>query len=708
MSSRLIALCFCFLVTLPLQADPTLRVLNPTRAWQNYQGTIEEALVSMRPRGAYMEVGLYLTFSARSSGLPANTQLEVEYKFSLPEGSIVTDSWLWVGDDIMQALIIDQWTAASIYEGIVNRRRDPSILYKRGPDNYELRVYPLLLNDTRKVKLTYLVPIDVVDTQASVPLPLELLEDSRHPVKNLDVLAWSYDETASPGILEGAGPGFELKNDPRLGFHYRQTLNLTALPHRARLNLTVPIPFDDGLYLSSYQGKENNYYQLILQPSSVLGATTSRKVAVLIDNDAGNASIDRAQLMQQVRASLKATLSHTDFFNLFVSQLDVKQYAAGWLPADDATIDDAFDEIGVPATYSSLPALLKRGFEFIQRQGNEGTVLLISASDQFGTNQVANQLLRDLGANSFGGNVQVIDYQDRSVDQFRINGVWYRGNGYLYTNLSRATGGSYVTLSDGSSLTAVLPQAIRANGRTLTAVDLYTSLSSGFTYGRTTSLSSDGLHSASEPIVQIGKYVGAPPFSITFSGINRQDAFSVTRDVAADAVVQADSSSEKAWVGNYIRELERLPESNPLINEILNLSLEHRVLSQYSAFLALEPSDTTRACTSCVDESAATNVDDDPELPQADSLLQVYPNPFSSVTNIEVSIPASLAGDAVSLTVFDVLGRAVRQLPLRRSGGRHTLQWDGSGDDGRRLAAGVYMVVLSTPHGTRSLKAVLY
>ena len=67
-----------------------------------------------------------------------------------------------------------------------------------------------------------------------------------------------------------------------------------------------------------------------------------------------------------------------------------------------------------------------------------------------------------------------------------------------------------------------------------------------------------------------------------------------------------------------------------------------------------------------------------------------YPNPF----NPAVMIPLELATDAarVSLTVYDVLGRRVRQVwqgPLQAGGHRFT--WDGRDDAGKDVAAGVYL-----------------
>ena len=67
-----------------------------------------------------------------------------------------------------------------------------------------------------------------------------------------------------------------------------------------------------------------------------------------------------------------------------------------------------------------------------------------------------------------------------------------------------------------------------------------------------------------------------------------------------------------------------------------------------------------------------------------------YPNPFNPV----VVLPLDLATDAaqVSLTMYDVLGRRVRQVWNGSLGvGSHRFTWDGRDEAGKAVAAGVYI-----------------
>jgi hypothetical protein len=82
------------------------------------------------------------------------------------------------------------------------------------------------------------------------------------------------------------------------------------------------------------------------------------------------------------------------------------------------------------------------------------------------------------------------------------------------------------------------------------------------------------------------------------------------------------------------------------------------------------------------------------------------PNPFSGDVTIRYRLPAD--SPSVSIDVFDVAGRLVRTL---REGpadaGEHDATWDGTGDQGRRVASGVYFVRAQVAETTLERKVVL-
>jgi hypothetical protein len=81
-----------------------------------------------------------------------------------------------------------------------------------------------------------------------------------------------------------------------------------------------------------------------------------------------------------------------------------------------------------------------------------------------------------------------------------------------------------------------------------------------------------------------------------------------------------------------------------------------------------------------------------------------WPNPFSSRTTIQFSLPERTE---VNLRVFDIAGREVRTLvdgPL--PGQWHDVVWDGRDDLGREVPGGIYFLRLGAEERVLTRKLV--
>ena len=90
----------------------------------------------------------------------------------------------------------------------------------------------------------------------------------------------------------------------------------------------------------------------------------------------------------------------------------------------------------------------------------------------------------------------------------------------------------------------------------------------------------------------------------------------------------------------------------------------------------------------------------DPEV-LAPSLGAPHPNPTAGAVTLPVRL--STPGPA-RLDVVDTLGRTVRSLALDLPGGTSTASWDGLDASGRPVAAGLYLVRLTTEAGTAAVR----
>lgn len=685
-------------------AQNQLTVSDVRNSWVVRQGTIEAATLSLRPQGLYMECGLYLTFSAQ--GASFNTfgdSLEVVLNFTLPEGSTVHDSWLWVGDDIVQARILDRWSATNIYEGIVKRRQDPSILTKKSATQYQLRVFPMHKNSTRRVKITWLQPLNFKKNQTELALPYHILQASKNVVPQLNLLVWTDDRFKKPAIAGNPSIAFAPKSDPQLGSYSSASISSNFYSEGSALRLSSP--FRDGFYLSAFDDGNEQFYQMALQPRYFLPTAPPRKVAVLLDYSAVANAPSQAALLDAAKNELLNSLDSTDSFNLFFSNLLIGKAANHWLPAHPDTIQKVFTGLQNPiSSYSNLMPLLQTGVAWVQAYGADGEIVLATNSSQVSELTQANELLHDFETLLVPAvPVHVVNFNQSTYPYIWLGGTYYYASSYFLYNLAGISGGICHQTLNTQTLANAFSKCFSELENTLESFDLSVEAEGGFCYGEFGIGQGSSLLQLDRPFVQLGKFVGGAPFYIELNGLQDNQLIHFEVEIPASGIVPADTLLRDAWYGRYLQALETEQQTQNVINTVLFNSLRERVLSKYSAFLCLENQDWI--CEECVDETQTTTTED--LNATRDSTLTAQPNPFADRTTIVVQMPSAtkIVGQP-TLEIFDATGRLVRLFDLSLQSGQARMEWDGTALSGGEAAPGVYVAMLKMNGQTRTLKLV--
>ena len=98
--------------------------------------------ITISPHGDWADVELHETYENKTLNLE-----EILYYFSLPESATVTGVWLGETDDRSLRYpfqVSTRGAAQQVYKNEIQRRVDPALLEQVGPQNYRLRVYPIL------------------------------------------------------------------------------------------------------------------------------------------------------------------------------------------------------------------------------------------------------------------------------------------------------------------------------------------------------------------------------------------------------------------------------------------------------------------------------------------------------------------------------------------------------------------------------------
>ena len=81
------------------------------------------------------------------------------------------------------------------------------------------------------------------------------------------------------------------------------------------------------------------------------------------------------------------------------------------------------------------------------------------------------------------------------------------------------------------------------------------------------------------------------------------------------------------------------------------------------------------------------------------------PNPFNPVTTVRFSIPKK---SDVEFCIYNAVGQRVRVMRRENcSPGHHTIEWNGTDDQGIKLASGVYIYRLMAAGKTATRKMIL-
>ncbi|MGE0191888.1 MAG: VIT domain-containing protein [Planctomycetota bacterium] len=186
-----------------------------------------------------------------------DVRTEGTFRFPLPAGASISGFAMWIGDEMVEADIVERQRARQIYEDILRRKKDPGLLEWEGGNLFQARVFPIEARSTKRVRVRYtqVLPLQGQAYRYRVPLTSELLRQK--PLEHLSVKLRLQSETpiarvTSPThpvnarttahtadveyMLEGASPDRDFEVEVAL----TSPPDLVLLPHRRG---------DDGYFL---------------------------------------------------------------------------------------------------------------------------------------------------------------------------------------------------------------------------------------------------------------------------------------------------------------------------------------------------------------------------------------------------------------------------------------------------------------------------
>ncbi|MCO6453818.1 MAG: hypothetical protein J5I93_00765, partial [Pirellulaceae bacterium] len=325
------------------QADSPIR-LNVARYHVN---------VVLRPPVALIQID-------QSFYNPFGSQQQGTFVFNLPRGASVSRFAMYVTPtELIEGELIERQRARTIYDSIVNRRRDPAILEQIGDNLFRMQVFPVFARDTKRILLDYTVPLTAIDESFEFRLPLlsdlEPIWDFRlqgvvttSPTPT-DLFSASHPELAFEQAENGAvhfqfarrmhdpDADFLLSwrqagaREPQVRTYRAEALPVTAPPGATGTNQPGRANSQAAAPTDPWAGREATYFLATLTPPPASDAPQPADVLILSDTSSGSLE-HRPRIGRAVRC-LVHNLRKQDRVRLAAVDVGLRELSGEWLPA---------------------------------------------------------------------------------------------------------------------------------------------------------------------------------------------------------------------------------------------------------------------------------------------------------------------------------------------------------------------------------------
>jgi hypothetical protein len=650
--------------------------MQDPRSWgKSFIPDIQDVTIVVKPQENIIRYDLYMSYNSKNQQFtsPLDTFEMVQY-FSMPSDAMIVDSWLWVGDVIMKAKMYDKNVATNIYEGIVKRRQDPSILYKRSATNYEFRIFPVPNGSLRKVMISIILPISSKDNLESISkLPLGLFKSNN---KAPDVKIIMYESDSKQKIKLNNGEAFVSYSKDSIGTYYTKIIPSSSVIDN---NLNLVLENNSSKSILSYNNsttKENEgYYQLNLDRNNIFDVAnlTKSKQIIFIDHLASYSKYTNLEIKNLVKSHIKK-LNVGEEFNIYYNNINVQKVSNTWLKAGSVDIDKLIDPI-VFGVRSVLNPGLFDAYTELKNVKNGKLFIFSSDASIVGTNlsqSVKDELVKTVGSLA---KTYILDYSISNLGLYYGNRYYY-GNELFYEILSSNTKGSY-TKTYGSQNNTLESAYNLISGQVFQDVfnvfEFYIKPKNGLCFDNFTSISNNN------NLFITGKYKGVLPFELSVNALFGDSLLTKTI-IINDGNLIPQKETSQFHSGLKIQSIEKLLTSSINTAKIVDLSKEFNVLSLYTSLLALEPG-LDEPCLSCKDITILIGTDDKNKLATA---ITASPNPFSS----QVKVTLKDLTDIESVQLIDIRGKIANvDFDITKSNGDSFISFDGSD-----LPAGMYII----------------
>ncbi len=283
--------------------------------------TVGEHKVTVDIRDQIARTTIEETFVNRTGG-----RLEGQFHFPLPQDASISGFGMWIGNQLVEADIVEKQRAREIFETILRENRDPGLLEWAGGNIFKARVFPIEPHSEKRIKITYtqVLPLRANRYRYSYGLRSELLQ--KFPLRNLSVQVNVHSAIPLKGVVS---PTYDCRSQST---PHSARLDFTASEYTPKRDFEVVCEVDGAqsqVVAIPHRRGDDGYLMLQLMPPSgegnwqreVLPSGEPADLLILCDT---SGSMDSAMRKTQAEfvTALLSSLGPKDRFNVGVCDVD--------------------------------------------------------------------------------------------------------------------------------------------------------------------------------------------------------------------------------------------------------------------------------------------------------------------------------------------------------------------------------------------------
>ncbi len=661
---------------------------------------------------------------------PYHGKYEFEWTFTLPQNTYIKQLAVW--NDACQSFVsatdIDLTTAENEYQpGLDDSTRAILKQYMRRDYNgnynlqYDMKISPINWDEPVEFIIKYISPCTiyydkrVIEDYSSQFYTRNSYNNcyTNEPAKfyvkdynNPDVQPSNF--TGYTGTWQKEGDYWTSSADNSDDNYY----------YHGNFELYLPAETESGKFLRTYQGTYNNFYQLTTKPFINDELRYPKKIVVAFDlKQQYFNGYSRVNFLNMIKNVLMISTTEKDSLIFVTSDFNVHWLGNNFEPRTENLITSGINSVNqIIPKLNTLPYMLKEIVQFLNDKGTDAEVWLVS--DDYQTGVRAETVMELLKQTYYAAKNKIIfNIADitNSYGYYYIQNKTYKGNEYLYENLTRLSGGNFNILYDKYYLNFI-DEMLDCWAPKVSTVEIDPLPQTGITYSSINMNNGINNFNITSRYGELGIYEGSTPFDINYYGYYLGNGYLNYINVDEDSTKVPDYILENTglyWYGNYImQELFLQPQSNSTIKYIEDLSVKNHLLTPYSGFIIPGPSGYTGFQRIYLDQQMVSVNNDDikkqKKLPNEIS-LQSYPNPFNPTTTIVMKLSSSSFNTKKRLDIYNILGKKVKTFDLSEYDSSNEIKvvWNGLNDSGDAVSSGIYIAVLKTSTQVKSLKLSL-